>query len=1230
MDDAAAAVNLVGSVVRLVPAIKNATRSVSVPGARGLGGLGGLGSTTTTTNAPIHPAPPRVDPERERRAYETVNYVLRTLGSRIGEAGLVSASALAKALTEATMSIDVKLFSIQTNRLFESLASKLNDPILVNSVFTSIYLISFLTAELQGSLPNYKDTYTPLGPRLVQQLFMAAIGEDAFRENQTANLDAYQTLARTAGLLRPTDLERATFPGNLFRSIKRMLLTSGPGFPSFRPCRYSSKTFKDTRNNRMNYERLVKHFDMYGFPQPLQGRDVGAIRDWRFLSGDSNTRAFEVEKADKHIGENFGRVLHWLICSADRMPPGEAVVAYLDQHIELIKWMGPRMGYRAISAATDMEMVGPHAVLRKELREVFNTWIILMPSESAKATRRKSSAQWAQSQQRPVSLPQTSYTSSLNRTPSIGTPISPVGSNVQPMPNIRSGSVSSGHTHMSPTIPEEANKPLVRPAAMPSPQSVPVSAAGAPPNISQRPAPMVTPAMTSPTPQPSVMPMGSPPIHPPAPAPVASPLSSDISKPPIHSQSISPGVSPPPYSPYSSPPPATTYPFPAVPRPTSVVRRKAPPRPKKKLILAKALDDFEPEDDNDEELPFKEGDVLEIVEKSAALEEEGWCRARLKDGQRIGLAPLEYLEELGPEALQALGIQPISTGQGKPPISATPSITIPGTVHELPGSHVMNPSNLNTSPGQVHDLAPAAHSLPNSAQAASPPVTGSAPSQVSPSQGDGNSPSAATSQSNSPNMNTLPLSSQHTESPSHGGLSGVGRGIAQAEANPPHVSARISAHNIGHYGPSNASSYTTSHPGSAQAHSSRPPGNAGKPPRQASAASGRPPAQSSQAGQNMAAKISGVLQNVAALSGKRPAALGPTLNISHQSGNNAQADGSYTSPPQGSLYGGPPTSNYGPTYSNVMPMPGYSMAPQTMYGPPVDQSAYNNNSGNDMMMQMLAMQTVAGMAQPAAAPVASPATIDTNSYNDPLTTLGGNSADPGLTLSGTATNSFGTQKAVDTTGTDSIADTTANSGTDPNTDPSTLAFSPPATDLSGLSIQSPPADPSSLSVPPPVVDSSTIIMSNPAADVAAIDPFYAQMNPDLTSPNIAVDSISGMVSPLASLSPMPPPMDPSAAGITSVASGYGTDPTMSPLAGLMPDPNATASSAAVDGTYTGGVVVEETTIVEQDTTVVDDYGTTTDQQFIGDDYGTTTDQQFVDDEVGYVMDATACSEEWVV
>jgi hypothetical protein len=162
---------------------------------------------------PVSLAQQRVDPGRERKAYETVNYVLGTIGSRILEAGLVNVEALARALTAATSHIEVQLFSLETNRLFKSLAHKLNDVNLVNSAFTSIYFIGFLTAEIASSLPYYKREYPPLGPRIVQDIFRVAIGEDAFRENLTANLDAYKTLATTAGLLRPTDIGYSIFPG---------------------------------------------------------------------------------------------------------------------------------------------------------------------------------------------------------------------------------------------------------------------------------------------------------------------------------------------------------------------------------------------------------------------------------------------------------------------------------------------------------------------------------------------------------------------------------------------------------------------------------------------------------------------------------------------------------------------------------------------------------------------------------------------------------------------------------------------------------------------------------------------------------------------------------------------------------------------------------------------------------------------------------------------------------
>ena len=207
---AGAAVGLVAAVLRAVPALKNATNSTKSRSA-GNQGPATLQRAQTTTEAPAV----GIDPERERRAYETVNFVLREFGTRVCAAGLVDEHALTKALTAATQHIEVNLFSGEANRLFASLAPKLGDPILVNSVFTSIYFVGALTAELSRSLPNYKETYAPLGPRIVQQLFRTAIGEDAFRENLSANLDAYKTLATTAGLLRPTDIGYSSFPGTV-------------------------------------------------------------------------------------------------------------------------------------------------------------------------------------------------------------------------------------------------------------------------------------------------------------------------------------------------------------------------------------------------------------------------------------------------------------------------------------------------------------------------------------------------------------------------------------------------------------------------------------------------------------------------------------------------------------------------------------------------------------------------------------------------------------------------------------------------------------------------------------------------------------------------------------------------------------------------------------------------------------------------------------------------------
>lgn len=206
---AGAAVSLIEAVLRTVPAVKNASGSARKHASTASNqGSAPLHGSQPTTDAPVGGAA-----ERERRAYETVNFVLREFGNRLCAAGLVDEHALTKALTAATQHIEVNLFSGEANRLFASLAPKLADPILVNSVFTSIYFIGALTAELSRSLPNYKETYAPLGPRFVQQLFRSAIGEDAFRENLTANLDACKTLATTVGLLCPSDTGYSSFPG---------------------------------------------------------------------------------------------------------------------------------------------------------------------------------------------------------------------------------------------------------------------------------------------------------------------------------------------------------------------------------------------------------------------------------------------------------------------------------------------------------------------------------------------------------------------------------------------------------------------------------------------------------------------------------------------------------------------------------------------------------------------------------------------------------------------------------------------------------------------------------------------------------------------------------------------------------------------------------------------------------------------------------------------------------
>ena len=83
-------------------------------------------------------------------------------------------------------------------------------------------------------------------------------------------------------------------------------------------------------------------------------------------------------------------------------------------------------------------------------------------------------------------------------------------------------------------------------------------------------------------------------------------------------------------------------------------RRKAVP-PYRLNMTARVLYDFEPEVDNDEELRIHEGDKLDVVEKSAALEEDGWCRARISGTRKVGLVPLEYLDLQSPIDVHTTG-----------------------------------------------------------------------------------------------------------------------------------------------------------------------------------------------------------------------------------------------------------------------------------------------------------------------------------------------------------------------------------------------------------------------------------------------------------------------------------------------------------------------------------------------------------------------------------------------
>ncbi|KAI9844115.1 MAG: hypothetical protein M1837_005829 [Sclerophora amabilis] len=318
-----------------------------------------------------------INTDEQRRAYEAMNYVLRNFGCRITEAQLPSLIALNKALGNATTHIDAHRLSPDITLLFRSLQTRFKDEIIIQGILASIYLLGALAAEISTSLPNYKEEYPALGSHVAKQFFVAAIGDEACQQDRIEKERAFKTLATIAELLQPTDIGYAIFPG----------------FPPFSPSSYSSRKGSDVRAAKGTFDRLTKHFWKHGFPNPLPGREVGPISDWRFLSGDANGRTVDVEKADKHIGDNFGKVIYWLIYGASRMPTDRAVIVYHEQHRQLVRWLGHRLNFRTLTG-DDLDMSPKHHLkLEMKLKAVLQSWLIIMPPLVPDTPRRSQNLQ---------------------------------------------------------------------------------------------------------------------------------------------------------------------------------------------------------------------------------------------------------------------------------------------------------------------------------------------------------------------------------------------------------------------------------------------------------------------------------------------------------------------------------------------------------------------------------------------------------------------------------------------------------------------------------------------------------------------------------------------------------------------------------------------------------------------------------------------------------------------
>ena len=74
----------------------------------------------------------------------------------------------------------------------------------------------------------------------------------------------------------------------------------------------------------------------------------------------------------------------------------------------------------------------------------------------------------------------------------------------------------------------------------------------------------------------------------------------------------------------------------------STPKRRKAPVPPKHFSIKSVLYDFQAADDS--ELSLLEGDVLAVEDESAELTRDGWCKARLRGTNCVGLVPVGYLE----------------------------------------------------------------------------------------------------------------------------------------------------------------------------------------------------------------------------------------------------------------------------------------------------------------------------------------------------------------------------------------------------------------------------------------------------------------------------------------------------------------------------------------------------------------------------------------------------------